>query len=116
MAHQSFYVIIEDRNKFGPYDIQERLIQVWKNTKWGKSWPKPKNLKELEEWFRKECKSMWWARTEWEIVIHDWPCDTFNEKWDVFHQIEMNWDLAFNIFVQNIKFKPSKIKEHVDNN
>ena len=44
----------------------------------------------------------WWSRCEYEMIIKDWPCNTVEEKWDVYKQIMMNVDVVTQIFKANI--------------
>ena len=36
------------------------------------------------------------------MIIKDWPCNTIEEKWDVYKQIMMNVDVVTQIFKANI--------------
>lgn len=97
-----FNVIIYDFNaeKFKPYDILPYLTEEYY-----KSDEKPKTVKEVREFILRKSSYQWRARTEYEIILVDWPCYKKEEKWDIFKQIEMNIDVITKLFIKNISRK-----------
>jgi hypothetical protein len=95
-----FYVIICDvnRNKMEPYDIMPRLIDAYVEAK-----EKPKEFWDFKDFVKKEAMYMWWSKCEYEIILRDWPTtEKVEEKWDVYKQVMMNWELVTRILMENI--------------
>jgi hypothetical protein len=103
-----FYCIIEDFNaqKFGPYDVMPYFMRTWEYDKSHKHLRErlPKSYAELRNWIEGKSRYMYWARCEYEIVLHGWPDTDTHEKWDIHQQIMMNIDLLVRIFAENIDF------------
>jgi hypothetical protein len=99
---QPFYVINYNTNKqiFEPYNIMKHFISEYKKLK-----KKPKTIEEIKEFIEKESVHTYWSRTEYEIILIDWPCQKHEEKWDIYKQILMNIDIIIDIFIKNIKSK-----------
>ena len=106
---KQFNVIIWNPNakRFETYDIIPRLVDEYKALKKSKTMQKIKPLPETFEEFRKFVKDesmyQWWGRTEYEIILVDWPCQTYEEKWDIYRQIMMNLDHVTELVMESIK-------------
>lgn len=99
-----FYVIRFDFNsrKFEKYDIMERLIADYNYEK-----EKPTDFAK----FVKSCALYrWWAKCEHEIILSDWPCQKTKEKWDIYTQVIMNFDLVVEVFTENVNELSNKKK------
>ena len=98
-AHNIYNVIIYDVNheKFEPYNIFPYLINEYNELD-----VKPTTFEEVREFIRKKSKYMWWSRTQYEIILTDWPCKMNEEKWDIYKQIEMNLDVITELFMKYI--------------
>ena len=96
-----FNVIYERNGKFLPYDIMPYLVEQYKRIKRNK----PKTYEEIEKFIKGTSMYQWWARCEYEILISDWPCQKYTEKWDIYKQILMNIDIIIDIFMENIRKK-----------
>lgn len=99
---KNFYVIWEDINKkkFEPYNIMPYLMDCYnKLSKKGR----PSTFEECKEFIEKNSMYMWWGRTQYEIIIADWPFKKYEEKWDIHQQIMMNIDTVTSLFMENIK-------------
>lgn len=86
---------------FLPYDIMPYLVEQYKKIKRNK----PKTYEEIEKFIKGASMYQWWARCEYEILISDWPCQKYTEKWDIYKQILMNIDIIVDIFMENIRKK-----------
>lgn len=101
---KSFYVINEDSNskKFESYDIMPYLLDKYYTA--SKS-DRPKTFNECKKFIEKNSMYQWWARTEYEIIITDWPFKKYEEKWDIHKQVMMNIDVITYVFIDNINSK-----------
>lgn len=95
-----FYVIIEDFNskKFIKYDIMGYLINCYNESK-----NKPQTFEEFKQFVEGKSMYQYWSRCEYEIILCDWPCESFKKKIDVHWQIMMNHDLITNLLMYNVK-------------
>ena len=80
--------------KFEAYNIMPYLISVYKR--------KEQKPEDIRKFIVEESMCQWWSRCEYEMIIKDWPCNTIEEKWDVYKQIMMNVDVVTQIFKANI--------------
>lgn len=96
---KSFYVINEEWNhkRFTPYDVMPYLIDRYKESR-----NKPKTLEEFCKFVKGESQYQWWSRCEYEIIIADWPSETFKEKWDIHKQLMMNLETVAELLMQNV--------------
>ena len=99
---KSFNVINFNFNssKFEPYDVMPYLVNEYNETK-----KKPKTFDEFKEFVKHKALYQYWGRCEYEVVLHDWPCDKTEQKIDVYEQIEMNLDIVTSILMENVKTK-----------
>lgn len=97
-----FNVIWEDNGKFAPYDVIPYLKDRYEALK---KKDKPKTFDEFKEFIRKESMYMWWSRTQYEIIITDWPSKTFEEKWDIHKQVMMNIDVITQVLIESLHIK-----------
>lgn len=97
---KAFNVIIEDFNAkaFVSYNVMPYFINCYKQEK-----HKPKTFNGFKEFVRKKSLYQFWSRSEYEIVLHAWPCDDHTQKIDVFDQIKMNLDIVTEILMENVK-------------
>ena len=97
---KAFNVIIfnPNSNKFEPCDVMPYFIHEYKAAD-----TKPKTVKEFTEFVKSKSLYQFWSRCEYEIVLHDWPCDKTEKKIDVYEQIEMNLDIVVSILMENIR-------------
>lgn len=97
---KSFNVINFNFNssKFEPYDVMPYFIHEYKAEE-----TKPKTVKEFTEFVKSKSLYQFWSRCEYEIVLHDWPCDTVAYKMDVHEQLMMNLDIVVSILMENIR-------------
>lgn len=65
----------------------------------------PRNEKELKDFIIRQSKYQWWARTEYEIILKDWPSGKLEEKIDIYYQIMMNIDIITRILKEEYKIK-----------
>jgi hypothetical protein len=99
---KSFNTIVLDfnSNKFVPYDVMPYLVNEYDCAE-----NKPSTFDEFKEFVQRNSMYQFWGRCEYEVVLHDWPCDKTEKKIDVHEQIMMNIDTVVDLFVQNIKLK-----------
>lgn len=103
---QAFNVIWWDFNKKEPeaYDIMPFLVNSYFD-KSRKERPKISDKTAIKDFIKRMSLWMWWGRTEYEIILSDWPCNRYNEKIDIYYQIMMNLDIIVDIFIYNVKLK-----------
>lgn len=101
-----FFIVIWDfnRDNVEHYDIMPYLLSVYKNRK---KKDQPKTFDETKEFILKESRYQFWARCEYEVILHAWPPRTngYEHKMDAFEQIHMNIDVITDCFLYNIKEK-----------
>lgn len=97
---KQFNVIIYDinRKKFKPYDVMDFFVDEYNEEK-----SKPKTFDEFKEFVERKSMWMFWSRTEYEIILSDWPPFGVEEKWDIHRQIMMNIDIVTEILMENVK-------------
>ncbi len=102
---KSFYVINEDFNqkKMIPYDIMPYLIDCYNEIE-----KKPKTFDEFKKFIQSKGMYMWWSRCQYEIILSDWPNQSFQEKWDIYKQVVMNLDIITQILIDNINEENGK--------
>lgn len=102
---EQFNVIIYEDNGFRPYNVIPYFIERFRSTKPSK---RPTDVSALEAWLLTEASYMFKARCQWEIILTDWPREVYQEKWDVYRQLQLNWQLFVDVFKRCINFKPKK--------
>lgn len=75
------------------YDVVPAFERALKSVK-----TKPKTRDEFDTFLRVEAQYMFWAKCEYEMVIHGWPAGKNDMKVDVFQQLNLNWDVFVNAF------------------
>ena len=85
------------------YDIIPYLKDRYAGVKKSKRKKTPKTFEEFKNFILAEAQYQWWARTEYEIILVDWPCQKDSEKWDVYEQVKMNIDVITKIFMEDVK-------------
>ena len=97
---KSFNVIIFNPNNsmFEPCDVMPYFIHEYKAEE-----TKPKTVKEFTEFVKSKSLYQFWGRCEYEVVLHDWPCDAVTHKMDVHEQLMMNLDIVVSILMENIR-------------
>jgi len=66
---------------------------------------RPKTKEEFNEFIKKEAKYYFWAKCEYEMIIHGWPKQKNNEKVDVYNQLVLNWDVFIDNFWNSLQTK-----------
>ena len=106
MNNTKFNVLIWDFNsdQLEYYDILPYLRKCYeerlKNLKWRKV---PKTFDEFKQFIEEESQYQFWARCEYEIIIHGWPPRKNDYKLDVHEQIMMNIDIITQILFNEFK-------------
>ena len=57
----------------------------------------PKTLDEFKQFIEDESHYQFWARCEYEMIVHGWPVRKNDYKLDIHEQIEMNIDIIAEI-------------------
>ena len=109
---KSFNVINYDCNKqkFIAYDIIPYLKNCYQkridfhhkriDNKYDKYFDVPVTFDEFRQFVKDESMYQFWGRCEYEIILVDWPCQKYSEKWDVYQQIMMNLDSIVEIIMK----------------
>ena len=111
-----FYVLNFDINKnvVEKYDVIPYLVDRYVELKKKKRRynPLPETFEEFKEFVKDEGMYQWWSRCQYEIIIRDWPSQKYEEKWDVWDQVEMNLDIVTKCLMESIpKPRTRKTKE-----
>lgn len=84
--------------RFESYNVIPYLVRCY-----NKEENKPKTIAEFKKFIKKESRYQWWARTEYEIILLDWPCQKIEEKWDIYKQVMMNIDIITNVLIKCVQ-------------
>jgi len=84
-----------------PYDIMPYLMREYRNDKRDK--PDLDDFSKTATWVKHKMQYMYWSRTQYEIILVNWPNQTISEKWDIYKQFLMNYPIVTRIFIENIK-------------
>ena len=87
----------EDRLK--EYDVMPYFLGCYRKLK---KEDRPVDLKDVSEWLKSEARCEYWARCEYEMIIHSWPKLNHYEKVDVYGQLKLNWDVFVKYFWDNV--------------
>lgn len=81
------------------YDVMPRFVSEYNRLK-----PKdrPDTLEDTSKWLKSEARYNFWAKCEYEMIIHGWPEQKNDSKVDVYDQLKMNWDVFVEYFYNNI--------------
>lgn len=105
---KTFNVIIYNFNarKFEPYDVIPYLKHMYiQAVEWNKDNPEisvPKTFEEFKDFVKKESQYQWWSRCEYELILADWPCSNYSEKWDIHAQVMMNLDIIARTLMESV--------------
>ena len=128
---KSFNVLIENHDKFEPYDIMPRLKysyieMIERVQEYGESEYRHylNTTKEIDEWLDRALRYMFWSKCEYEIILSPWPPYTNDKgeevilpkrsrKIDIYEQCMMNFDIIKRIFIEEILlvYTPSVISK-----
>lgn len=97
-----YNVIVYDfnSNQFKSYDVLEYFIDEYNKIKKSK---RPKTFDDIKNFIKGKSLYQFWSRCQYEIILSDWPNNSFNKKIDVHYQIMMNIDIVTKLFMENIK-------------
>lgn len=116
-----FNVLLWDinRDNLEYYDVIPYFVSEWKEDKkhkhkaWNLEYNQndsniddtkmPETFEEFKKYILRKSQYMYWSRSEYEIIISDWPCQKHEKKIDVHYQIEMNIDIIAKLFMDFIK-------------
>lgn len=101
MEKKKFNVLIWDFNRddLVHYDVLPYLRNCYDRlTETGRR--KPKTLEEFKQFVEDESRYQFWARCEYEMILHGWPVQKKEYKLDVHEQIMMNLDTVAEILYQ----------------
>ena len=63
----------------------------------------PKTFDEFKEFVEDESQYQFWARCEYEMILHGWPVQKRDYKLDVHKQIMMNIDVVTKLLMEDLK-------------
>lgn len=101
------------------YDIMPHFINEWKKDKkrkhkiWNLTFNEecdkniddtkmPETFDEFKKYLLRKSVYQYLSKCEYEIVISDWPCQSYEQKIDVHYQIEMNINVITKLFMNYI--------------
>lgn len=101
MEKKKFNVLIWDFNhdKLEHYDVLPYLRDRYRDRKKTRRFPCPTTLEEFKSFVEDESRYQFWARCEYEMILHSWPPrkDGNEHKLDVHEQVMMNLDTVAEI-------------------
>ena len=62
----------------------------------------PKTFEDFKEFVKDESLTQFWARCEYETIVHGWPTGKRDYKLDVHEQVMMNLDVIANILFEEL--------------
>ena len=62
----------------------------------------PVTFDEFKEFVKDESRYQFWARCEYEMILHDWPVGKKDYKLDVHEQIMMNIDIVTRLLMEDV--------------
>lgn len=96
-----FYVIEWDINQdtIKHFDVLPYFRRAYEKRVTEKSdyFKVPKTIEDFKKFIEDESMYQFWARCEYEMVIHGWPVEKNDYKIDVHEQIMMNIDIITDI-------------------
>ena len=97
-----------DRKKKAKGKRIQKIIK--ENSDMRKYYAVPSTFDELKEFVKGESQYMFWARCEWEMIIHGWPMRENDYKIDVHEQVMMNLDTIAEILWEEIETQNERKK------
>ena len=101
-----------NEDKMEWYDVIPYFVRMYKSIK--KSVDRPKTFEEFKSFVKKEGYYLFWAKCEWEVIVHGWPVYKADHKMDVWEQIENNLDNVVEILMNAVP-KPRQRKTKTQN-
>ena len=91
-----------NHDRLEQYDVVPMLLRELKSLR-KEDFPMDKKSmnEELKSWARYH----FWAKCEYEMIVHGWPVKKNDEKVDVYNQLMLNWDTFSEAFWKNV-WKP----------
>ena len=93
-----FYALIHHYNedKVTPYNVisDELIERVRKN--------KRKSYEEIREEVKGYLMARYWSRCEYEFVVSQWTGKDFEQKIDIWYQLEPNLDLITKMLIKHV--------------
>lgn len=127
MEKQKFYVLTWDFNSdhLTHYDVlpyfrrcyaerkkrsKGKRIQkiIAEDPKMKKYYGVPETRAELREFIESESRYTYWARCEYEMIIHGWPVRKNDYKIDAHEQVMMNIDVIVDMLAKEFKIGTEK--------
>ena len=107
---QSYNVWIWDFNSdsLESYDVIPRFVESIKRYIKPKNLPKTKEA--LNEILESDARYYFWAKCEYEMIIHGWPEQKNDQKVDVYQQLKLNWPIFLDFFWEQV-YKPMFLKK-----
>lgn len=62
----------------------------------------PKTFDEFKEFVKDESQYHFWARCEYEVIVHGWPVRKKDYKLDIHEQIMMNLDIVAGLLFEEL--------------
>ena len=106
----SYYVWIWNFNHdaLEPYDVVPRFVESIKH--YIKPKDRPKTKEALDKILESDARYYFWAKCEYEMIIHSWPVQKNDQKVDVYQQLKLNWPIFLDFFWEQI-YKPMFLKK-----
>lgn len=65
----------------------------------------PETFDEFKKFVLDNSMYQFWARCEYEVIVHGWPVRKNDHKMDVYEQIKNNADVVTKVFMENVGAK-----------
>ena len=100
----------ERKNKAKGKRVQKAMEE---NPEMRKYYAVPETLDEMKKFVEGESQYMFWARCQYEMIVHGWPVRKNDYKIDIHEQVMMNLDTIAEILWEEIEEKDEKRKKKV---
>lgn len=94
-----------NHDRLEEYDVMPYFLEEYKALK---KKDRPVDLEELSEWLDNAASYRFWAKCEYEMIVHSWPELKNDMKVDVYDQLRLNWDVFVKFFYDEVVSKKGK--------
>lgn len=84
---RAYAELVERHEKYGDSDVLDKI---------------PVTFEEVRDFIKRESQYQFWARCEYEFIMHGWPVKRNTHKIDVHEQIMMNLDIIAKMFYDEL--------------
>ena len=94
------------------YDVGRRLVTSVESERPSAL---PRSYEELDSYLLREVRYYFWAKCEYEMIVHSWPELKNEKKVDVYDQLMLNWGRLVKSFWDEV-YEPYYLKKAIKAN